>query len=181
MRREQIHVPYGYEPPAEKRKGTLVYYDSFEDAEDAGLEKAAEEAKRRNFSRLVLYPLHEETVRRMSKAPVSSFYRREDRLHDWKRSSGRSWIAVEGWEGKRKKYTPVEAALRHLEERYETPLFLYLSPENANAFASYSTFEEWIKRIRLILSEAPQQVHPRLLKSAGRWSVAGDEIQKEPH
>ena len=174
MKRNLEHVPYGYVPPVKQTKGTLIYYDDFESATDIELDAALEAAQGMKFARLVLYPLHEETVRRMSKKPVSAFYKREDLLHDWKRDRNLPIIAVEGWEGKRKKYTPLEAALRHLAEHYPSPYFLYVTPETANLFASYSTFEEWITKIRLLLTRQPEHPHPRLTKFGHRWSVAGE-------
>lgn len=72
-------VPFGYEPPANREKGTLIYYDTFEDTTDEALVIAAETAKARSFARFVLYPIHEETARRMSKAQVSAYYKREKR------------------------------------------------------------------------------------------------------
>ncbi|GGF68495.1 hypothetical protein GCM10010912_11910 [Paenibacillus albidus] len=179
MKRDIQQVPYGYEPPAEQRKGTLIYYDSFEHTSDEELEQAARTAEERQFQKLVLYPLHEETVRRMSKEPVRSFYKREDRLHEWKREQGRSYITVEGLEGKRKKYTPLDSALRHVAEVYPSPYFLYLTPEMANQFASFSSFEEWIVKLRLLLSSAPDSLHPRLLKYQHRWDVNGEERTEE--
>ncbi|MGN7763891.1 hypothetical protein [Paenibacillus sp. 22594] len=175
MKREIQNVPFGYEPPAAERKGTLVFYDSFEHVSDQELEQAARTATERKFTKLVLYPLHEETVRRMSKEPVKAFYKREDRLHEWKREQGRSFVTVESLEGKRKKYTPLDSALRHITEVYPSPYFLYMTPETANQFASYSSFEEWIIKLRLILSAAPGYVHPRLEKFQHRWDVAGEE------
>lgn len=179
MAREVQQVPYGYEPPVQQRKGTLIYYDSFEHTTDEELNAAAETARTKQFSRLVLYPLHEETVRRMTHDPVSSYYKREDRLHDWKRERGSSSITVENLEGKRKKYTPIDSALRHLTERYPSPHFLYLTPENANLFASYSSFEEWIKKLRLLMSHDPGTLHPHLEKFRHRWSVAGKEEEEQ--
>ncbi|ASA21338.1 hypothetical protein [Paenibacillus donghaensis] len=179
MTREIQHVPYGYEPPPEQRKGTLVFYDSFEKISDYELMAAAKEATDRQFTKLVLYPLHEQTVRRMSKEPVQPYHKREDRLHEWKREQGRSFITVEALEGKRKKYTPLDSALRHIAEVYPSPLFLYLTPEMANQFASFSSFEEWIVKLRLILSESPSAAHPRLLKYRHRWNVAGEERKGE--
>ncbi|NUU62226.1 hypothetical protein [Paenibacillus agri] len=172
MTRNIVHVPYGYEPPVEQRKGTLIFYDSFEHIQDSELAAAAKTATDRKFTKLVLYPLHEETVRRLSKEPVQAFYKREDRLHEWKREQGVSFITVEGWEGKRKKYTPLDSALRHLTERYPAPHFLYLTPDMANQFASFSSFEEWIVKVRLLLAEAPAFIHPRLEKYRHRWDVA---------
>ena len=83
-------------------------------------------------------------------------------------------VTIEGWEGKRKKYTPIEAALRHMTEKYPAPHFVYLSPEMANQFASFSSFEEWIVKVRLLLSASPGQLHPRLEKYRHRWNVSGE-------
>ena len=38
-------VPYGYEPPKDQPKGTLIYYDSFEHTMDEELDDAAEMAR----------------------------------------------------------------------------------------------------------------------------------------
>ena len=51
-------LPYGYEPPVEQRKGTLIYYDSFEQTTDEELDLAAKIAEERSFMKFVLYPLH---------------------------------------------------------------------------------------------------------------------------
>ncbi|MDQ6423408.1 hypothetical protein RB620_28735 [Paenibacillus sp. LHD-117] len=170
-----IHkLPYGQadEMDTHSGKGTLVYYDTFQDVSDQQLERAAELASARSFEKLVLYPLHEETARRMWKRPIEPYYKREDRLFDWRRESGdNGTITVENWEGKRKKYTPIEAALRHLAEIYPQPMFLYVSPETANAFASFSSFEEWIGKLRLIINEPPPDAHPNLTKYRHRWDV----------
>ena len=138
MHRNIQSVTYGYEPPEEKQKGTLIYYDTFEDTTDGELDLAVDSIERYSFDKLVLYPLHEETVRRMRKEPVSAFHKREQRLHDWKRDRGYSKVVIEGWEGKRKKYTPMDSALRLLSEKYKAPYFLYITPEMANLFASFS-------------------------------------------
>ncbi|OPA73742.1 hypothetical protein BVG16_27020 [Paenibacillus selenitireducens] len=164
-------VPFGYEPPKASRKGTLIYYDSFEHTTDLELTIAAEYAVNHAFEKFVLYPLHEESVRRMSKEPVQAYYKREDRLHAWKREHDQTSVYIEGWEGKRKKYTPIDAALRHLTEYYPSPHFLYVTPEFANLFASFSSFEAWIVKIRLVLSSEPQRMHPRLEKFRHRWNT----------
>ncbi|MNW52847.1 hypothetical protein D3C74_303860 [compost metagenome] len=175
--RRNIQVPFGYEPPQKTRSGTMFYYDSFEEATDEDLLRAAGTAKDRAFEKLVLYPLHEETVRRMFRhVTVSSYYKREDRLHDWKREYDQRDVLIEGWEGKRKKYTPLEAALRHLTEKYPPPYFVYVTPEMGNVLASFSSFEEWIKKVRLILTEEPQQLHPRLQKYRHRWDAGEDKL-----
>ncbi|MCA1296029.1 hypothetical protein LBW89_23770 [Paenibacillus sp. alder61] len=180
MRRNNIQVPYGYEPPVKERKGTLIFYDAFERTTAEDLERAATVARQKAFERLVLYPLHEETVRRMTKDAVRSFYKREDELHDWKRGQDNADISIEGWEGKRKKYTPIDSALRYLTEKYPSPYFLYLTPEMGNQFASFSSFEEWIVKIRLLLTEEPKALHPRLEKYRHRWGLASEEAKVPP-
>lgn len=168
--RNHIQVPFGYEPPEKKRKGTIIFYDSFEHITDEDLNRAASVAKERDFEKFVLYPLHEETVRRMSKNEVvASYYIREDRLHDWKREQGNKAVSVEGFDGKRKKYTPFDSALRQLTEKYPAPYFVYVTPAMANVLASFSSFEEWMTKVRLLLTEQPDEIHPRLLKLQHRW------------
>lgn len=164
-------VPYGYEPPKDQPKGTLIYYDSFEHTLDEELDVAADTASERSFARFVLFPLHEETMKRMSKITVRPYYKREKRLYEWKENRGPNKVEIDGWEGKRKKYTPIEAALRHLTETLPAPHFLYLSPEIANIFASFSIFEEWIVKIRLILSSESTFLHPRLEQYRSRWET----------
>jgi hypothetical protein len=163
-------VPYGYEAPDEGEKGTLIYYDSFEHSTDGELDLAVKIATTRSFAKLVLYPIHEETVKRMSKEPVSPYYKREKRLYEWKRERGLETVAIDGWEGKRKKYTPIDSALRHLTETLAAPHFIYVTPETANLFASFSSFEDWVVKIRLLLSSEPKTLHPRLEQYHYRWN-----------
>ncbi|AZN39280.1 hypothetical protein [Paenibacillus albus] len=167
-------VPFGFEPSKTTGKGTLIYYDTFEHTSDAELDFAAQVAGKRAFVRLVLYPLHEETVRRMTKEPVRAYHKRVDQLHEWKheRSGGGAGIIIEGFEGKRKKYTPIDTALRHLTQTYPSPYFIYMSPETANLFASFESFEEWIVKLRLLLPMEPSVLHPKLAEYRGRWDVA---------
>lgn len=168
-------VPFGYEEPKELLKGTLVYYDSFETTTAEELNRAAQVAAERSFAKLVLYPLHDETVRRMSKYPVSPYYKREHKLNDWKRDSSASNIVIERLEGKRKKYTPIDSALRHIAEVYPPPYVLYLTEETANQFASYSSFESWIVKLRLILAEESVRLHARLKQYSHRWEVSEEK------
>ncbi len=171
MSRNNESVPFGYEPLEEKQKGTLIYYDTFEDTTDDQLDLAVHRIEQYSFDKLVLYPLHEETVRRMRKEPVRAFHKREKRLYEWKHDRGYSKVVIEGWEGRRKKYTPMDSALRLLSEKYKAPYFLYITPETANLFASFSSFEEWIVKIRLLLTTEPREVHPKLAEYEHRWSV----------
>ncbi|MDF2836480.1 MAG: hypothetical protein K0Q63_2120 [Paenibacillus sp.] len=174
MDRSSRKVSYGYVEEKDNRsgKGTLVYYDTFQDVTDRQLEEAALLAAERSFAKLVLYPLHEETAKRMRKSPIEPYYKRVDRLFEWReeRADGDT-IIVENWEGRRKKYTPIEAALRHLADQYPQPMFLYVSPETANSFASFHSFEEWIGKIRLVLTAPPPDAHPNLTTYRHRWEV----------
>lgn len=171
MKRDLQHVPYGYEPPTEKVKGTLIYYDAFAGTAESELDRVLELKYELGFAKLVLYPLHEETLKRMTKESAEAYHKREKPLLQWTGELNRRDVTVESWEGKRKKYTPMEAALRHLIEKYPGPHFIYLSPETANLFASYSSFEEWIGKVRLILATEPATLHPRLERYAHRWHV----------
>ena len=175
-------VPFGYEPPEGRRKGALVVYDAFDSEENgAFLDTAAAAADRLRFATLVLYPIHEETLRRMTKsAPFERFAFRLDRLHDWKRKRGPTSdfdIAVDNWEGKRKKYTPIDAALRHIAEQYRPPHFLFLAPPTANLFASYDSFGDWITRIRLLIADPPAEAHPMLERHRSEERRVGKECR----
>lgn len=174
MPRNLEYVPYGYEPPKPTTKGTLIFYDLFEQVQE-DLEQAAAILEERSFVKLVLYPLHEETAKRMFKETVSPYYKREKQLLEWIEDHAGSSVVIEPFESKRKKYTPIDTALRHLAEKYGSPHFLILTPEMANAFASFSSFEEWIVKLRLILLSEPPYLHPRLEKFRHRWDVAGEK------
>lgn len=176
MDRVTQKVPYGYEPPKDQPKGTLIYYDTFEQTSDEELAMAARTARVRSFARFILYPIHEETMKRMSKrTDVGPYYKREKRLVEWMEETGLDTAQIDAWEGKRKKYTPIEAALRHLTETLPAPHFIYLSPEMANLFVSFAQFEEWIVKIRLILSSEPNAPHPRLEQYRNRWNTVEDQ------
>ncbi|MBO2944273.1 hypothetical protein JJQ72_09870 [Paenibacillus sp. F411] len=171
MTRNLQKVPYGYVPPVETTKGTLIYYDPFEEiGREQGLSQAVQVKSEQAFQRLVLYPLHEQTMKRMYKREGTSFYKRENALQDWIQEQSVGDIELDAWEGKRKKYVPIEAALRHLTEKNPAPYFLLVSGETANAFASYHVFQEWIVKIRLLLLEEPASLHPRLQQYDSRWS-----------
>ncbi|QJD87944.1 hypothetical protein [Cohnella herbarum] len=171
MNTQPQKVPFGYEPPIDREKGTLIYYDTFEQTTEEELDLALEAAVARSFAKFVLYPIHEETAKRMSKEPVSPYYKREKLLREWEPERGRIAIAIDGWEGKRKKYTPIDSALRHLTETLPAPHFLLVTPQTANQFASFASFEEWIVKIRLLMSSEPSRLHPRLEQNRHRWDL----------
>ncbi|MBP2000348.1 nicotinic acid mononucleotide adenylyltransferase [Paenibacillus shirakamiensis] len=177
MPHEQHSVPFGYEPQPSSTKGTLIFYDSFEQIRDEQLAAAVEARVKLDFGALVLYPLHEETVRRMSKEPVVAYHKREQRLFDW-RAEIEQQVTIENWEGKRKKYTPFEAAMRHLSDKYKAPFFVYVSFTTLNKLASYSSFEEWVTKVRFLVYDRPRQPHPRLEKYRHRWDTVTEAYAK---
>lgn len=170
-------VPFGYEPEKEDHsaKGTLIVYDDFEgwEAGDAG--HLVSWAIKKRMARVVWYPLHEETVRRMGTGPVRPYYRRLEELQAWveEAAAGNIRQTVEEWEGKRKKYTPMDTALRFIADKYPAPYFLCISGKTANLFAGYSSFDEWIRKIRLVIkpSQGSQSMHPKLRQSEHRWEL----------
>ena len=188
MDRNGIKVPFGYEPAEETSKGTLFIYDSFDFGDDEnrpatadwldtqGLIQLSGWAERRFISRIVLYVPHEETLKRMGVRFPVPLYKREEALREAAVSlhSGVR-TEIDTWERKRKKYTPMDTALRYMEERYKGPYFLGLSEGTANRFASYQGFEDWIRKIRLVVAAGPDfQPHPLLSKHATRWNAAGE-------
>ncbi|MFC4101736.1 hypothetical protein [Paenibacillus xanthanilyticus] len=168
-------VEFGFEPPEDGRRGTLIYYDAFEHASAIELNAAAAYAEERKFEKFVLYPIHEETAKRMGIASARPYHRRLDELHEWKRDTLNPDILVEGLDGKRKKYTPIDTALRHMADLYPKPFFLLMTPEMANRFASYASFDEWISKLRLVLTERPEAPHPKLVQASRRWDAMRDE------
>lgn len=191
---ERIQVRYGYEQPEETAKGTLFVYDSFEccveegeeereqAALDGGLrlrhiQQLTDYAERRMFSRIVLYVPHEETLKRMGIRFPTPQYKREDALRDaLERLSVSVRLDIDVWERKRKKYTPMDTALRYMGDHYKAPYFLGMSGAYANRFASYQPFEEWIRKIRLVVAETgPFEPHPLLHKHHNRWNLLEEQ------
>lgn len=178
MTRNLQYVPYGYEPPIETHKGTMVYYDTFEQITARELELFAETGAALSFTKLVLYPLHEETVRRMWKQPVRSYYKRVDELGEWQREQALSAVVIENWEGKRKSIHRLKQPSVFGGKVYD-PTFLYMSPETANLCASYASFGEWIRNVRLVLSSAPQELHPKLAQYRNRWNTVEEATNRD--
>jgi len=174
MGREPIKVPYGYQPNETQKgeRGSLWVYDSFEHFTAQELAQLLALADERAFAKIVFYPLHEETLRRMDKRlAVSPHYARAAKLESMLEETGTDldWV-IDGFEGKRKKYTPMDTAFRYLDEKYNAPHFVYVTGDMAHMLAGYDTFETWIKRLRLLIADggrAPE--HPRLQQCASRW------------
>lgn len=173
MARDNIQVPFGYEPPdpRNKERGSLWVYDSFEEFTERDLANILDLADQRKMAKIVFYPLHEETLRRMVKGTFSPYYRRVEALQAMLDDAGTDLdYVIDRFEIKRKKYTPVDTAFRFLEEKYDGPFFVYVTGDTANLLAGYDSFEEWIKKLRLFIAgKGIGGVHPRLLKYEHRW------------
>jgi hypothetical protein len=174
MARDNLKVPFGYEPPDPRqgRNGTLYVYDAFEGYTQQELLQVLQTWEDRRLAKLVFYPLHEETLRRMDRRAVPEpYYRRVELLETLldEIDTDADYV-IESFEAKRKKYTPMDYALRFLQEKYKGPHFLYVSLTTANMFAGYDKFEDWIKRIRLIIAEdGSAGLHPKLEEYQHRW------------
>ncbi|MDQ1911036.1 hypothetical protein RAC89_11295 [Paenibacillus sp. GD4] len=178
MARDNIKVPFGYEPPDPRQgeRGTMWVYDSFEGYTAQELMQVLHTAEDRRFAKVVFYPLHEETLRRMDRSGAAEpMYRRVQLLEALLDESDTDidWV-IENFEAKRKKYTPVDFAFRFLQEKYKGPHFAYVTQQMANRMAGYDTFEEWIKRIRLFIAEdgtgaGSGGLHPKLQEYEHRW------------
>ncbi|MFH5186801.1 hypothetical protein ACHHV8_31765 [Paenibacillus sp. TAB 01] len=179
--REAGQVPYGYEPEDEskKAKGTVWVYDSFEGYKGQQLARLLAFAQQKGVKRIVFYPLHEETLRRMDERDAEPFYRRVDGLEELlEAASSRMDTTIDRFEGKRKKYTPMDTAFRYLADKYAGPHFAAVTEATANKLAAFDSFEPWIKKIRLWIhmessaaagSEAHGRLHPRLQAYEHRW------------
>lgn len=178
MPREVIKVPYGYVPPAATRKGTLIAYGEFESMDSALWLQLLRAADERAFERLVLYPIHEETGKRMGLGTLSAYYKRLERVEELVQDTleGKEGmrapvpILIDKWEGKRRKYTPIDTALTFLTEKYPGPHFVYMSEDFAARFAVYQSFEEWIRKIRLLLAPPyGNRLPSKLTAASNRW------------
>ena len=171
MQRNLVRVPYGYEPPEEARRGTLLIYDDFSDPRLVELEAILKLAETKDFKEAVFYPIHEETGKRMGLEDLAPYYRRVDLLEELLADCQASIpYKIDKWEGKRRKYTPVETALSFLTDKYKGPYFLHLTEEMAARVAGFASFKEWIRQIRLLV--APPYGHrlpPIMEEYASRW------------
>lgn len=143
-------------------------------------------AERKTIAKLVFYPLHEETLRRMGERDTAPYYRRTEALEALLEQAETTLdIAVDHWEGRRKKYTPVDTAFRYLTEKYAGPHFVWVTAETANKLAGFDSFEGWIKKVRLWIDMQagggrPPELHPRLYVVDSRWdAVEVGEVDAE--
>lgn len=173
MAKNRIMVPFGYEPYEDGIKGTLFVISDFEMTTYVDIHRILELADNRSFDKIILYPLHEQTLKRMTGDGYRPYFKRvkylESILEEFKTDIS---VTIDQFEGKRKKYTPIETSIKFLMEKYKKPYFLYVTGEYANKIASYHTFEQWIKDVKLIIPfDAEFQPNSMLNKYKNRWEI----------
>ncbi|MDF2924113.1 MAG: hypothetical protein K0R57_3027 [Paenibacillaceae bacterium] len=175
MAKNNIQVPFGYEVPADAAKGTLIVYDDFTDVRQAEVLEVLRFAGERAFAGVVFYPIHEETARRMGNRDLAPYYRRLEGLQQaLEEAEGQASppfrVAVDQWEGKRKKYTPVETAMDFLTEKHKAPFFVWMRSEYAAKWAEYASFPLWIRKLRLVVAPPYSVALPAIMKEyESRW------------
>jgi nicotinic acid mononucleotide adenylyltransferase len=171
MARKNIKVDFGFEPEEPQFKGIVFALDSFDKMTGSEFNELIDLIDDRDFDKLILYPLHEKNLKRMDIEISTSYHNRLKILDDFIQSSRRTFIpiSIDNLDGKRKKYTPIYFILTHLTEKHKGPYFLYLTKEVANKFASYSSFDKWIKELRLIVkNDSNEPLHEKLKKNERR-------------
>ncbi len=172
MARERKMVQFGFEPVKQEIKGTLFILDPFQGSTLPAISKIIDFSEERKINKVVFYPLSGETLKRMGIEERIPFYKRVKELTEGLDQISFPSVTIDQWDGKRKKYTPVDLALSYLTEKYNGPHFLLLSLEMANLVATYQHFETWIKHIRLfIIARTNVGFHPKLEKFKSRWEV----------
>ncbi|OPH57525.1 hypothetical protein BC351_03085 [Paenibacillus ferrarius] len=173
MARDQIKVPFGYVEPPQTRKGTVFVFETFEDWTEADMQAFTLLAEERKFVRAIFYPQHEETLRRMDIPSKEPYYARVKHLESLlKHADTTIQLDLDTWEGKRKKYTPMDTSLHFLTDKTPGPHFLCISDRYANQFISYPSFKEWIKKLRLfIINQFHVPLNVKLHDYADRWET----------
>lgn len=153
MAKRNVKVDYGYEDDDLIFKGTLFVIDSFENFVIGDLTKIINVADDRKFDKIIFYPLHEQTLKRMEIEVTSKYFDRLKRLENLIIELNTDIpISINKLDGKRKRYTPIDFILSHLSEASKKPHFVYMSNKTANKFSNYSSFPKWISELRLIVN-----------------------------
>jgi hypothetical protein len=173
MARSANQVPFGYEPPVAKVKGSIFVFETFEDWTFENMNKLRDWCLERKFAEIVLFPQHDETLRRMGISCDMPYYQRVKNLEIQLKELQEPWqVSIDEWEGKRKKYTPLDTSLHFLTDKYRAPHFLWMSDRYANLFVTYSSYKEWIKKLRLFISPRYHvPLNPKLEQDKERWEV----------
>lgn len=171
MARQNITVPFGYKEPNAKVKGTLFVFDSFDDWEEEQVSNLFRFAEERAFASVIIVPQHEETLKRMKYPCDLPFFQRVKNVQSiMDNLPTNTRYVIDQWEGKRKKYTPLDTLLRHLVDKYPGPYFVYMNDWYANIFASTTEFDSWIKRLRLFIEPRLRNpLHSKLMNVEERW------------
>lgn len=174
MAKDNIQVPFGYEPPQEGKKGTLIVYDDFGESTVPELLQVFRFAEERGFTHVIFYPIHEETGRRMG-LELTPYHRRVQGLQELLEDADPEIpagirVTLDQWEGKRKKYTPIETALDFLTEKNKGPYFVWMTERLAAKWGTYASFPEWIRKVRLVVAPPYGNVlPPRMTEFETRW------------
>ncbi|MCR8641295.1 hypothetical protein NV379_01380 [Paenibacillus sp. N1-5-1-14] len=176
MARQQIQVPFGYVEPKATMKGTMIVFDLFEDWDEDAMQVLIQYAEEKSFEKVVLYPQHEETLKRMGIKTTMPYYARVKHLHSLLKMPEANdtfvEIDIDEWEGKRKKYTPLDTSLRFLTEKNKGPYFVFMPDIYANIFAAITEFDMWIKQLRMLIDvKHVPALHPKLQALSHRWDV----------
>lgn len=169
MARKNIKVDFGYEAD-NTFKGSVFVIDSFENSLEVDLDRILKLLDKRDFDKVILYPLHENTLKRMKINVNNKYFSRlkilEDVLIDTK---SLIQVNIDKLDGKRKKYTPIDFILNHLTEFHKKPHFVCFSKEVANKFAGFASFDDWIKKVRIMIVEDHSiELHPKLKENLKR-------------
>ncbi|MFD2612241.1 hypothetical protein [Paenibacillus gansuensis] len=175
---KNIQVPFGYEPAKEAYRGTLLIYDAFEpgDKEEPFVPSMMQFAVDRSLAKIVGYVLGEATLKRMKIPAGKPYYSRIDSLGEflepYRSEESPLQIALERFEEKRGKYTPFDTAMRFVQEKYDGPLFVGMRLSTANRLAGFGALDDWIRRVRFVLSNDSQEaMHPILESRPNRWDM----------
>jgi nicotinic acid mononucleotide adenylyltransferase len=174
MAKERQMVDFGYQESEldVQSRGTVVVLDSFDEYEGKDLQHIVDVAEGKHFIKVVLFPHNEKTLRSMGHREGAPFHKRVKHLETLVEELPATpiGIRIDRWEEKRKKYTPMEMILRYVEETYKAPYFLYLTAEYANLFSTFASFEECLKKVRLLITKQ-EGVQPtsKLEKFEKRW------------
>lgn len=164
MSRKSVYVPFGYTEPQVKTKGTVFVYGTGEHWSIRWMKALEKWSADKGMARVILFPQHEDTLRRMD---ISSFLPYHERIEHIKQSLNDAGVLFEldEWEGKRKKYTPMDTSLRFLTDKYTGPYFLLMDDLYASRFSKYKDFKQWIKKLRLVIEEQYGETLPMDLKT----------------
>ncbi|MGZ4133577.1 MAG: hypothetical protein ACXVC1_00250 [Tumebacillaceae bacterium] len=174
MTKERHMVEFGHRDREldVQSRGTLVVLDGFDEFEAEDLQHIMNVAEGKHFIKVVLFPHNEKTLRSMGYRDMAPFYKRVKHLDALIEDMPSSPIAlrVDNYEEKRQKYTPMEMILRYVEETYKAPYFLYLTDRYANHFSTFASFEECLKKVRLlIVPKYGTTLTSKLEKAEKRW------------